>query len=122
MSVQTFDPSQASITMTDAALVHTQRQLAKVGASALRLATKKSGCSGYMYVVEYVDAPTSADTRFRISEDVSVYVDRASLPLVQGTEIDYVTEGLNSFIKFNNPNAQAECGCGESFSVGGEKL
>ena len=117
MSVKTFDPSQASIAMTAAALEHTRRQLTKVGGSALRLAIKKSGGSGYMYVVEYVDTPTMDDTEFQISDDVSVYVDRESLPLVQGTEIDYVTEGLNSFIKFNNPNAQAECGCGESFSL-----
>ena len=117
MSVQTFDPSQAGIAMTNAALEHTRRQLTKSGGSALRLAIKKSGCSGYMYVVEYVDTPTADDTEFRIADDVSVYVDRVSLPLVQGTEIDYVTEGLNSFIKFNNPNAQAECGCGESFSL-----
>ncbi len=118
MSVQTFDPTQqAGITMTDAALAHTRRQLAKISGSALRLATKKSGCSGYMYVVEYVDTPTSTDTEFQIAADVSVYVDTDSLALVRGTEIDYVTEGLNSFIKFNNPNAQAECGCGESFSV-----
>ncbi len=117
MSVQTFDPTHGGITMTATALEHTRRQLAKVGGSALRLAIKKSGCSGYMYVVEYVDTPSCADTEFQIADDISVYVDAASLALVQGTEIDYVTEGLNSFIKFNNPNAQAECGCGESFSV-----
>ena len=123
MSVQTYDPlegrvpTDGAITMTDAALEHTRRQLAKVGGSAFRLAIKKSGCSGYMYVVEYVDKPTSTDSQFRIAEDISVYVDSESLPLVQGTEIDYVSEGLNSFIKFNNPNAQAECGCGESFSL-----
>ncbi|MEJ2131047.1 MAG: iron-sulfur cluster assembly accessory protein [Gammaproteobacteria bacterium] len=117
MNVRTFDPAQSGITMTAAALAHTRRQLAKVGGAALRLAIKKSGCSGYMYVVEYVETPSSSDTEFKIADDVSVYVDPESLPLVQGTEIDYVTEGLNSFIKFNNPNAQAECGCGESFSV-----
>lgn len=117
MSVQSYDPSTVKITMTDAALAHVRKQLAKVGGSALRLAIKKSGCSGYMYVVDYVDAPDDDDSVSQVSEDISVYVDRQSLPLVQGTEIDYVTEGLNAFMKFNNPNAQAECGCGESFSL-----
>ena len=50
-------------------------------------------------------------------EDVSVFVQDQDWPFVRGTEIDYETEGLNSMLKFNNPNADAKCGCGESFSI-----
>lgn len=48
---------------------------------------------------------------------VKVFVDRASLPLIDGTEVDFVKQGLNEAFKFRNPNVKGECGCGESFSV-----
>ena len=51
------------------------------------------------------------------AEGIRVYVDQLSVPYLTGTEIDYVTEGLNSSLKFRNPNATGECGCGESFKV-----
>jgi iron-sulfur cluster assembly protein len=63
--------------------------------------------------------PTRAvaqDLRFE-SEGVQLLVDAVSLPMIDGTQLDWVREGLNEGFKFHNPNATAECGCGESFKV-----
>ena len=118
MSVETFNPAAAQgVRMSPAAVAHAQRQLAKRGAVAVRLAVKQSGCSGFMYALDYVEAPEPQDTAYALDGGLTVYVDPEALPLVQGTEIDLVTEGLNHILKFQNPNATAECGCGESFAV-----
>ncbi|MEE4300572.1 MAG: iron-sulfur cluster assembly accessory protein [Pseudomonadales bacterium] len=121
MSVDTFDPTAVAegdgVRMTEAAAAHARKQLARAGASAVRLGVKKAGCSGFMYEIGYVEAPGANDTEYAVAEDLSVFVDPEALPLVQGTEIDLVIEGLNSVLKFRNPNAQVECGCGESFGV-----
>lgn len=119
MSTQIFDPAahEQTISMTAAACRHVRRQLAKEGAEALLLGVTESGCNGYMYELRYVEG-TAADVRTFDFDGVTVFVDNADWPLVGGTEIDYVTEGLNAVLKFRNPNATGECGCGESFSVG----
>ena len=118
MSVETFDPSTAEgVRMTEAAVRHVRRQLERSGARAVRLGVSKSGCSGFMYQVDYVTEPRDDDTEFPVAETLSVFVDPEALPLVRGTEIDLEVEGLNSVLKFRNPNATAECGCGESFAV-----
>jgi iron-sulfur cluster assembly protein len=86
------------------------------GGVGLRLAVKTSGCSGYAYALEFADAPADDDLRFD-SEGVQLLVDAGSLPMIDGTQLDWVREGLNEGFKFNNPNASATCGCGESFAV-----
>jgi iron-sulfur cluster assembly protein len=86
------------------------------GGCGLRVAVKTSGCSGYAYALEFADAPTAADLSFE-SEGVTLLVDAGNLALVDGTRLDWVREGLNEGFKFENPNASATCGCGESFSV-----
>ena len=117
MSAEAFTP-QVSVSMTDSAVKHVRRQLDRhAGAQGIRLAVKKSGCSGFMYETEWVETPDADDEIFQVADDVSVYVRRKDLPVVNGTEIDFVTEGLNSMFRFRNPNATAECGCGESFAV-----
>jgi len=82
----------------------------------LRLAIKRTGCSGYAYVVNYAEEIGPADTVFEV-RGVKVVVDEGSLSLVDGTEVDYVKQGLNEAFKFRNPKARSECGCGESFSL-----
>jgi iron-sulfur cluster assembly protein len=82
----------------------------------LRLAVKKTGCSGYAYVVNYAEEIADNDVVFEV-HGVKVVVDRESLPFVDGTEVDFVKQGLNEAFKFRNPRAKAECGCGESFSL-----
>jgi iron-sulfur cluster assembly accessory protein len=120
MSVETFNPgnvTETGVRMSSAAVAHAQRQLAKAGAQAVRLGVKNSGCSGFMYQVDYVIEPEADDQEFAVADDLSVFVSQEALPLVRGTEIDLVKEGLNSVLKFRNPNAAVECGCGESFAV-----
>lgn len=115
MQAHEYDPQ--SISITPAALAHVRRQLRQEGAEALVLAVTESGCNGYMYELDYATSTVSNARSFRFDKDVRVEVAEDHWPLVRGTEIDFVVEGLNSALKFNNPNADAMCGCGESFSI-----
>ena len=121
MTARTFDPRQTpgDIAMTRAARGHVRRQLAKEGATALLLSIRESGCNGYMYDLSYVEGVEGqlADVRKFEFDGVALLVENANWPMLRGTEIDYVTEGLNSTLIFRNPNAVSECGCGESFAV-----
>lgn len=106
-----------AITITEAAANHVQKQLLKRGKGlGIRLGVKTSGCSGMAYVLEYVDEPVAEDQRFD-GYGVSVFVDPKSLAYIDGTELDFVKEGLNEGFAFNNPNVKGACGCGESFTV-----
>ncbi len=82
----------------------------------LRLGIKKTGCSGFAYVVSYAEEVAPGDAVFE-DEGVKVIVDAESLRYLDGTEIDFVKQGLNEAFKFRNPNVRGECGCGESFNV-----
>ncbi|CAH0350260.1 MULTISPECIES: iron-sulfur cluster assembly protein IscA [unclassified Aquabacterium] len=106
-----------SITMTEAAARHVQKSLSKRGKGVgLRLAVKTSGCSGLAYAIEFADEALPEDLSFE-SHGLQLLVNANSLPFLEGTQLDFVREGLNEGFKFNNPNAKAECGCGESFAV-----
>lgn len=106
-----------AITLTDSAAKHIQNFLDKRANSlGLRLGVKTSGCSGMAYVLEFVDESASEDQLFE-DKGVKVFVDPKSLIYIDGTELDYVREGLNEGFKFNNPNVSDQCGCGESFTV-----
>lgn len=85
-------------------------------AVGLRFGVKKTGCSGFAYVVDITESVGANDQVFE-SRGVKVFVDTDSLPLIDGTEIDYTRQGLNSQFVFRNPNVAGECGCGESFTV-----
>lgn len=117
MTVATFDPAAPDIRVTEAARAHLRRQMARAGASALRLSVSESGCSGYMYELDYVDTVRSDDVASEVASDLTLHVSQEAIALLRGTEIDCVKEGLNSVLRFRNPNAAAACGCGESFSV-----
>ena len=82
----------------------------------LRVGIKKTGCSGYAYVINYADDVGDSDIVFE-DRGVKVIVDRKCLDLIDGTEVDFVKQGLNEAFRFRNPNVTGECGCGESFSV-----
>ena len=106
-----------AVTLTEAAAKQVQRFLDNRGKGiGLRLGVKTSGCSGMAYVLEFVDSLDEGDQVFD-SHGVSVIIDPKSMVYLEGTEVDFAKEGLNEGFKFNNPNANAECGCGESFTV-----
>lgn len=84
--------------------------------AGIRLGTKTSGCSGYKYVLEFVDTPDEADHVF-VQHGITCYVDPKSLLALDGMEVQYKVEGINEGLDFVNPNVTGECGCGESFAV-----
>ena len=105
-----------SLSVTPRAAARIRKALDQRGGGVgLRVAVKTSGCSGYAYALEFADAATADDVSFE-SEGVQLLVEARSLPLVDGTQLDWVREGLNEGFKFSNPNAAATCGCGESFA------
>lgn len=106
-----------AITLTEKAAKHITRYLERRGKGiGLRLGVRTTGCSGLAYKLEYVDDVVNDDVVFE-SLGVQIYVDPKSLPYIDGTELDFVREGLNEGFKFQNPNVKDECGCGESFRV-----
>jgi iron-sulfur cluster assembly protein len=106
-----------AIVLTESAADRVRSHLLKRGAGlGLRLGIKKTGCSGFAYVVNYADEIYPGDQVFE-ARGVKVVVDLVSLPLIDGTVVDFIKEGLNEAFKFQNPKAKGECGCGESFSV-----
>jgi iron-sulfur cluster assembly protein len=106
-----------SVSLTPSAAERVRSFLEKRGHGVgLRLGVKKTGCSGFAYVVNYADDVAAGDVVFE-QQGVKVIVDSDSLRYVDGTEIDFVRQGLNEAFKFRNPNVRGECGCGESFNV-----
>ncbi|WP_263142516.1 iron-sulfur cluster assembly protein IscA [Pseudomonas sp. RIT-PI-AD] len=106
-----------AISMTEAAALHVRRSLEGRGkGEGIRLGVRTTGCSGLAYVLEFVDEVGAEDEVFE-NFGVKVIIDPKSLAYLDGTELDFVREGLNEGFKFNNPNVRGECGCGESFNV-----
>ena len=105
-----------TISVTEKAETHILLQLEKTGSSLLRLGVKESGCNGFMYTLDYLTEPSASDQALIDKSALSISALVKDLPYVLGTEIDLVTEGLNSALVFKNPKAQSYCGCGESFS------
>lgn len=105
------------ITLTETAANKIRQQLARRGKGlGIRVGIKTTGCSGLAYVIEYVDTPKPEDLSF-VTHTIHVFVDPKSLAYLDGSEMDWVRNGLNEGFEFKNPNAKDECGCGESFRV-----
>ena len=106
-----------AISLTDSAATRVLNYLDKRDDSiGLRLGVTKTGCSGYSYVINYADSIDASDIVFE-DKGVKVVVDPEALQLIDGTEVDFVKNGLNEAFSFRNPNISGECGCGESFNV-----
>ncbi|HEY5641615.1 MAG TPA: iron-sulfur cluster assembly accessory protein [Woeseiaceae bacterium] len=106
-----------AILLTEAAAERVRDYLDKRGAGVgLRLGVTPTGCSGYSYVINYADSIEDRDVVFE-DKGVTVIVDPEALKLIDGTEVDFVKNGLNEAFSFRNPNIKGECGCGESFNV-----
>jgi iron-sulfur cluster assembly accessory protein len=122
VEVSIYDPDKTEgspLFLTPTAIKHIKKILAKqAGRKRFRLSVKRSGCSGFAYVVDYVDSLHPEDLQFAINNDLTAFIDRASFPMLKGICIDYIQNGLNGALRFINPNQTAVCGCSESFSVG----
>lgn len=106
-----------AISLTEAAAARVQKYLQSQGAGVgLRLGVTRTGCSGYSYVVNYAEQIGQDDVVFE-DQGVKIVVDPAALKLIDGTQVDFVKNGLNEAFSFRNPNVTGECGCGESFNV-----
>lgn len=114
--VQQVDP-QVPVEVTAAALRHFAQQIRTANAAGIRISVKESGCTGFMYVVDLIEQPQPGDIALKQAPDPALFVDPAALKVLNGTRIDYVREGINSVLRFENPNAQDYCGCGESFNL-----
>ena len=109
-----------AVTLSPAAVERVREFLAATpGAHGLRFGVRKAGCSGWAYVVDMATEARPDDAVFE-QDGVAVRVDAGSLPLVDGTRIDFVRSGLNQQFSFDNPRMAAECGCGESFTTAGD--
>lgn len=120
MSVAVFTPSDP-ITVTDTARKHFRERIQMGNAKGIRLKIVSSGCTGYMYDLALAEEASPDDLIIPLGENLNLQVDRQSLPMLYGTQIDFVKDGLNRVLRFNNPNATDHCGCGESFNIVGDE-
>ena len=106
-----------AVTFTETAATRVREQLAQRGSGVpLRLGVEHSGCSGWKYIIDYGDQRNPEEQLFEVA-GFMVVIDPKSLPLLAGSRIDLIMEGLNEKFVFDNPNAESSCGCGESFTV-----
>lgn len=108
----------AGLNVSEAALTHLKKQMAKhhQAAVGIRLSLSKTGCSGLSYVFDFVDVSNPADKTFEF-DDIKIYVEKSSYPYLKGLYIDFVKEGLSHKFVYQNPNQTGQCGCGESFTI-----
>jgi iron-sulfur cluster assembly protein len=106
------------ITLTENAVQHAKQALEKRGKGiGVRIGTKRNGCSGLAYTLEYIDQEPEGFLFEFDNDGIKVYVDPKDYVYLDGLTMDYVKKGLNEGFEFSNPNEKGRCGCGESFSV-----
>jgi Fe-S cluster assembly protein SufA len=122
MSIPSSDSTQISIHDMEWQGVRLSESAAKRVAGLTKqgqyfhLSVHPSGCTGFAYEVTLVDTIAEDDLRFE-SHNTPFYVSLSAMPMLDGTELDFVRQGLNSHFAYNNPNVKNLCGCGESFGV-----
>ena len=119
--IQTGPPADAApalIALTPAAVEHVKRTMAKEGLTdhALRISVVTGGCSGNEYAMSFVSVPQTGDVTY-VFEGVRVFVDPGSAEKLGGTVLEYVNSLTGGGLRFQNPNATHQCGCGTSFST-----
>ncbi|GAA6182156.1 MULTISPECIES: HesB/IscA family protein [unclassified Shimia] len=106
-------PGKQAVSMTPKAATQIARLMAKEGHAGLRIGVKKGGCAGMEYTMDYVTDTNPHDEVVEQDGAVVMIAPMAQMFLF-GTEIDYEVSLLESGFKFNNPNVEDACGCGES--------
>ena len=118
MTVTTYNPkTQLPVSFTEKAIRHLTNQVKARKAEGIEFNVKESGCSGFKYLLELTLEVKPEFLEYPLSDDLRLFVAPKVVPLISGTQVDYIQEGVNFRLDFNNPNATALCGCGESFSV-----
>lgn len=110
--------TENGIELTPSAAKRVREFMARDGGVGLRVNVKRTGCSGWAYDVGLATEVDEDDHVFE-REGVKVVVSGKAMPMVAGTTVDFVDEGLVREFRFTNPNVTGECGCGESFTIGG---
>ena len=109
-----------TIKLTEKAATHAKKYLGNEEESSfLRVGITTTGCSGYMFQVSTSDTNSENDIEL-ISNGIKILTDKLSYKYLEGLLIDFKKDGLNEGFSFQNPNADATCGCGESFSIDSE--
>lgn len=113
-------PVQPGMTFTDAAAKKANEMLSanQKTHAAIRVFVKSGGCSGYSYGMAIDDRELEGDSLFE-DRGVKIVVDKMSLPLLMGSQIDYIENMMGGGFSVNNPNATSACGCGHSFRTDG---
>ncbi len=116
MTISVFNPNDSIVTISEKALAFFKKKLKNHEQQAIRISVKKSGCTGYAYVIDYGEAAVEGDSEQQF-DGLTVYISEQAQSMIAGSEIELQQQGLNKSIAFNNPNVTASCGCGSSFSV-----
>ncbi|MBS9780674.1 MAG: iron-sulfur cluster assembly accessory protein [Moraxellaceae bacterium] len=116
MSVAVFTPTENAVTISDTAKAFFRKKIAKQDYPAIRISVKKSGCTGYAYVIDYGKEKAEGDSE-HIFDDITLFISEKAMEMIKGSHIDLKKEGLNQSIVFDNPNVTASCGCGSSFTT-----
>jgi iron-sulfur cluster assembly protein len=106
-------PGKQAVTITDTAAKQIARLMQKDGHKGLRIGVKKGGCAGMEYTMEYAADINPMDEVVE-QDGARVMIAPMAQMFLFGTQIDYQTSLLESGFKFNNPNVEDACGCGES--------
>lgn len=118
MSVERYNPkTNMPVSFTETAINHLSKQVEKQQAKGIEFKVKESGCSGFKYLLELAFELEDNINTYKLSDTLDLFLSPEIIPLINGTQVDYIQEGVNFRLDFNNPNATALCGCGESFSV-----
>jgi iron-sulfur cluster assembly protein len=106
-----------SVSLTPSAAERVKHYLEQTpGAIGLSVSVRKSGCSGWTYALDIAKEAQADEQVFR-SHGVDVRVPETALAQLEGTEIDFISQGLNQQFQFKNPRVTGQCGCGESFTT-----
>ncbi|MFD2177537.1 Fe-S cluster assembly scaffold SufA [Veronia pacifica] len=119
--LESFDPKAANwrgLTLTDKAAGQIKNLMAgNSEVTGLRLDVKPSGCAGFAYALSFAKGEAESDELIFTHQGAHLFVPEKAMPYLDGTEVDFISEGLNQMFKYDNPNVENACGCGESFNV-----
>jgi iron-sulfur cluster assembly accessory protein len=115
MAVEMIDPNNVSVDITETAQQHLVSQISSTEAKGVRLILKPSGCAGFAYEWQVLNAPEEEDILITQFADYGLYTNDLSKDLLHGSTIDLKQEGIQgSHLEVISPKVVDACGCGES--------